>query len=99
VVFIRRNPFQRALKNRLISIGNTVDREYRFGTCFALVVTRIFTKLSFHLKGLVVESHLALVNDLGTGRYLEIDGFAFHKFHRLLPKGAHNVIFTDLRRL
>ena len=83
--FARRELADHAHHDRVLAVGDALDVEHRPGA----PSRHVAGELAERTLGLgLVHRHLALDHELGRGRDLEIDGLAFHHFHRRAADAA-----------
>ncbi len=74
--FVRRAAGIGAVVDRLIAVGDTVDGEHR-EAFLLVVVTGVITERPF--QRFLARVDMPLQYELGTGRYLEVEGATFHQ--------------------
>lgn len=79
-------------------MGNGGNLHDRFAGWFAAEVSGVIRERPFHFVGCRVRVDIALEHDLGAGRDLQIDGFAFHQLDRATEDHAHHVPFANMFR-
>src|SRR5580704_10483366 len=90
--------FQRAAEDRVAPVGDAGHLHGRPRRRQVGDVAGIFAERPFHLVARRVIADDAFDDDLGAGRYFEIDGLTAHQLRRLAAIAAHDVVFADARR-
>ena len=75
-------------------MGDGGDANGRLGRTVAGDIAGDFGKGAFHHEGRRIEAEIAFDHDLGAGRHVQVDRFAFDQFDRRAADGADHVVFA-----